>query len=78
MKIVTNSDILGKNIWYLRRKHWLTRKKLASLVQWDADDLKAMEKDQMRDIEKDTLFLICRLFDVDVMTLMTVELKKKN
>ena len=78
MIIVTNSDILGKNIRYLRRKHWMTRKKLAALVQWDADAMKAMEKGKLRDIEQDTLFSICRLFDVDVMTLMTVELKKKN
>lgn len=76
MIIVTNSDILGKNIRYLRRKNWMTRRKLASLVRWDAASIKAMEKGQLRDIEKDTLFLLCRLFETDVMTMMTVDLKK--
>ena len=76
MIIVTNSNILGENIRYLRRKNWMTRRKLASLVRWDAASIKAMEKGQLRDIEKDTLFLLCRLFETDVMTMMTVDLKK--
>ena len=77
MIIVTNSDLLGKNIRHLRRKNYLTRRKLALLVRWDAASIRNMEKGTLREIEKDTLFLLCRLFDMDCMTLMTTELKKK-
>ena len=77
MIIVTNSDIMGKNIRYLRRKNWLSRRRLALLVRWDAASIRAMEKGTLRDIEKDILFLLCGLFEVDCMTLMTTELKKK-
>ena len=78
MIIVTNSDILGRNIRYLRRKHWMTRQKLAALVKWDAGAMKALETGKSRDIDDRALFQLCQHFDLDAMLLMTEELKKKK
>lgn len=66
MIIVTNSDILGKNIRFLREKQGLGSKALADLVGWDALLLEELELDISREIDSHILAQISKVFHRDM------------
>ena len=76
MIIVTNSDIMGKNIRYLRRRKWMSRRKLSGLVRLPVEELKRIEEGKTYDIDSIVLSDICWLFHVEMQTILTEHLKK--
>ena len=74
MIIVTNSDVLGKNLHYLRRKRWMSRRKLAALAGWKPSAVRAVELDLLRDVEHSVLRRLAALFELDIQTLLTQKL----
>ena len=66
MIIVTNSDILGKNIRFLREKQGLGSKALADLVGWDVLLLEELELDISREIDSHILSQISKVFHRDM------------
>lgn len=66
MIIVTNSDILGKNIRFLREKQGLSSKALAELAGWDALLLEELELDISREIDSHILAQISKVFHRDM------------
>ena len=65
MIIVANSDILGKNLKYLRQSKSLTLSQMADLIDMEEDALLRLEEG--REFEIDLYFLerLQQYFDVD-------------
>jgi len=66
MIIVTNSDILGKNIRFLREKHCISRVALSDRIGWDIAQMQAVEEGRSYDIDSVILEKLCTLFEVDM------------
>ena len=75
MIIVTNSEILGKNIRFLREKNGMTRKALAELTGWDDLLLEELEEDISREIDSDVLAEIAGVFHRDMDDMLKKEWK---
>lgn len=75
MIIVTNSDILGKNIRYLRQKQGMTCKALSDLVGWDDLLLEELEADISREIDSKILAQISKVFHRDMNDMLTKDCK---
>ena len=75
--IYTGSDILGRNIGYLRRKNGYTLAELSDLCGTEELELRDIEQDAVREIEAEELRALCRLFGLD-MQQMLMELQEKE
>ena len=71
MIIVTNSDILGSNIRFLRKHLGLTRQELAERIGWDDLLLAELEEDIVREIDSQVLIIICDFFHRDMDDMLT-------
>lgn len=78
MIIETNDDTFGKNIRFLRRKHWMTRRQLAAVAKWDIHSIKAVEKGTLRQVDNHVLNLLCTVFDLPMMILLKTDLKRDS
>ena len=75
MIIVTNSDILGRNIRFLREKQGLSSKALADLVGWDDLLLEELEEDISREIDSRILASISKVFHRNMNDMLTKDCK---
>ena len=66
MIIVTNSDILGSNICFLRKSLGMTRQELAEHIGWDDLLLAELEEDIVWEIDSQILIRICDFFHRDM------------
>ena len=71
MIIVTNSNILGCNICFLRESFGMKRQELAEQIGWDALLLEELEEDIVREIDSQILTRICNLFHRDMDDMLT-------
>ena len=75
MIIVTNSDILGKNIRFLRQQQGMTCRALAELVGWDDLLMEELEEDISREIDSRILAEIAEVFHRDMNDMLTKDCK---
>ena len=75
MIIVTNSDILGSNICFLRKSLGMTRQELAEHIGWDKFLLAELEEDIVREIDSRILIRICDFFHRDMDDMLTNDYK---
>ncbi len=77
MIIVTNSDIMGKNIAFLRRKLGYTRAELSALCGTEELELRDIEQGEVFEIEAEELRALCRIFQVDMERLVSEPMDKE-
>ena len=78
MFIVTNSDIMGKNIAYLRRQHGLSREKLGQMVDIEELELRDIENGDIYEIDSVSLSMLCEIFDLDMDAFLKTPLWNKE
>lgn len=74
MIVVTNSDILGKNIHHLRKKKQITVQELAGCIDWNTSALQELEEGRCFDIPSQVLVRVCTFFNVEMDSFMTKEI----
>lgn len=74
--IDTEDELLGKNIYYLRKKKGLSQRKLAALVEIDLSNLYRLEKKQTGAIFEKPLANICEFFNLTQEELIFTDLQK--
>jgi len=75
MIFVTNDDVMGKNIRYLRQKKGITCKQLAWLAGIRFRDLYCIEEGKQLEIDGEVLKNICEFFHIPVAAVVEKNLK---
>ena len=70
MIFVTNDDVMGKNIRFLRQQQNLTPKGFSEKMHMDPAVLEALEDGNSKDIDGQLLERICFFFHISVKTLV--------
>ena len=72
MIFVTNDDVMGKNIRYLRQLHGLSLQIFAARMGIEPDDLEAIESGRLMEIDGRVLHNICRFFHIPMEALVEI------
>ena len=78
MIFVTNDDVMGKNIRFLRQRQGLYPEKFAEIVGMDPDDLFAIEEGLLMDIDAQVLLNISNFFHMETQCIVEKNLKVRK